>query len=107
MPKLMITQVELDYSRLLEQQIAAQKAQVKLLEEELTRTHATFYAMLQDGAKIQRGPLTVSIELEEKRKSVSWKTEFILVRSEVEAQAILDAQPISVKEVIVVSPVAA
>ena len=107
MPKLMITQTELDYACLLESQLIEQKTRLKLIEEELTKTHATLYAMLQDGAKIQRGPLTVAIELEERRKSVSWKQEFIHVRSEVEAQAILDAQPISVKEVVVVSPVAA
>jgi hypothetical protein len=103
----MISQQELDYTRLLELQLAEQKARCKLIEEELLKTHATLYGLLKDGAKVQRGPLTVSIELEEKRKSVSWKQEFITVRSQVEADAILADQPILVKEVVVVRPLAA
>jgi hypothetical protein len=102
MPKLLIQQAELDYAKFLEVHIAEAKAQLKVMQDDYDATCARFLRMLQEGAKVQRGPLTLSVELEERRKSVSWKSEFIAVRSEAEANDILAAQPITFKEVVVI-----
>jgi hypothetical protein len=103
MPPSKILQAELDDARFLEQRLAEAKAQLKVLETDYEATCTRVMGLLKAGATIQRGPLSCAIALEERKKSVSWKSEFIAVRSEAEAAEILARQPIVCTEVLVIS----